>query len=446
MALLSVAIVFLAIKVADRRRAFDREAEQNKRKQQQIVELSNKLKAMEADGTRKKEIAELIPLITGKITQKLPLNSFPPFAVRTAKELFHARQAGYFVPIEGSPDFTLAVGVGFPADWRENVRISSDEGILGTAIQKKVVVAKCDPLSSAGRRSAQSSLERYGVEPDFVAPVFGLSGIAGAIVISGCPFPLDGERKYVSMLADLLSTALQNAALIDLSRSSTWVDHLTGVSNRLYFSQRFESEIRRAQNYRQPLALVMLDIDEFKNINDTYGHAAGDVVIKKFANLIRRNTRSSDIVCRFGGDEFLVLMTSSNQEQALIYADNLRGIIASTDIMVPRLDTPIHLTTSGGLAMYPADGQSAPELLRAADDALYEAKRKGRNRILLAQSPALDGSIIAEGGSKREEPVFGSPKKDAGNKEEEPYLELNKDWNESGKNGAPRLKEFEPPR
>jgi diguanylate cyclase (GGDEF)-like protein len=417
--LLIAAIVLLVFKDANGRRALGREAEQNKRKQQQIVELSKMLKTTEAELARKREIAELIPLITGKMTQKLPQDSFPPFAVRAAKELFHARQAGYFVPIEGSSDFTLAVGVGFPADWQENVRIPSDEGILGTAIQKKVVVAKCDPLSSAGRRSTQSSLERSGIEPDFVAPVLGVSGIAGAIVIAGCPFPLDEERKYVSMLADLFSTALRNAALVDLSKTSTWVDHLTGVANRLYFSQRFESEIRRAQNYRQPLALFMLDIDGFKNINDTYGHPAGDVVIKMFADIIRRNTRSSDLICRFGGDEFLVLMTSSNLEQALAYADNLRGIIDSTNIMVPRLDTPIHLTTSGGLATYPADGQSTTELLRAADDALYEAKRKGRNRIMLAQSLAMDGSIFTEGGSTQEEPGSVGPKKDAGKKEDE---------------------------
>jgi diguanylate cyclase (GGDEF)-like protein len=413
--LLVVAIVVLAIQNTRGRRAINRETEQNKHKQQQIVELSQKLKTAAAELARKREIAELIPLIIGKMTQKLPPNSFPPFAVRNAKDLFHARQAGYFVPIEGSSDFTLAVGVGFPADWPEKVRIHSDEGILETAIRKKVVVAKCDPLSSAGRRSTQSSLERSGVEPDFVAPVFGVSGIVGVIVIAGCPFPLDEERKYVSMLAELLSTALQKAALVDLNNSGTWIDHLTGLSNRSYFTLRFENEIRRAQDYRQPLALLMLDIDGFKNINDTYGHPAGDVVIKKFAEIIRRNTRSTDLVCRFGGDEFLVMINSSNKEQALTYADNLRGKIASTDIMVPRLDTPIHLTISGGLAMYPADGQSTTDLLRAGDDALYEAKRKGRNRIFLAESLALDGSIFTEGGSKQEEPGSVRPKKDAGN-------------------------------
>jgi diguanylate cyclase (GGDEF)-like protein len=244
------------------------------------------------------------------------------------------------------------------------------------------------------------------VEPDVVAPVFGVSGIAGALVIVGCPFSLDEERKYVSMLVDILSTNLQNASLLNTGISSTSLDLLTGVSNRVFFLQRFENEIRRTENYRQPLALLMFDIDKFKNINDSFGHSAGDVVLKKLAEIVQKNTRSSDLVGRYGGDEFMVLMTSSNKDSVFIYANHLREKIASTGIMVPLNDTPIHLTISGGLAMCPTDGQSATDLLRAADNALYEAKRKGGNRILPAQSIALDGSIIGTG--RTEEDKTGS--------------------------------------
>jgi diguanylate cyclase (GGDEF)-like protein len=302
------------------------------------------------------------------------------------------------------PEYTLEVGVDFPADWQKKIRIKADEGILGMALQRKVVVTRTDLLASAGRRPSQSSLEQLGIVPDYVAPVFGASGIMGAIVIGGCPFPLDEERKYVSMLADLLSTALQNAMLIDSSLSSSWTDHLTGVSNRLHFLQRLESEIRRTQNYCQPLALFLFDIDEFKKINDTFGHAAGDVVIKALADTIRKNTRSSDLVGRYGGDEFMVLMTSSTREQAQAYADHLREKIASTEIRIPGQEAPIRLTISGGLAVYPSNGQSTSELLRAADDALYVAKRNGRNRTVVAQPVGLDGSLIAGKGEERRKP------------------------------------------
>lgn len=407
--LLIVAIVVLAIQNARGRRAFDQEAERTKSKQQQIVGLSQKLKTAEAELARKREIAEQIPLITRMLTEKLPQSAFPAIAIRSAKEFFHAKQVGYFVPIEGSSDYTLEVGFGFSPDWQGKVRIASDEGILEMAIMKKVVAAKIDPLSSSGRRSSRQSLEQFGVEPDFVAPVFGVSGIVGVLVIAGCPFPLDEERKYVSMLVDIISTALQIATLVNTGTSSTSLDLLTGVSNRVFFLQRFESEIRRTGNYRQPLGLLMFDIDKFKNVNDSFGHSAGDVVLKKLAEIVQKNTRSSDLVGRYGGDEFMVLMVlmaSSNKDSVLTYANNLREKIASTEIMVPMNDTPIHLTISGGLAMCPADGQSTTELLRAADSALYEAKRNGGNRILPAQSLALDGSIIGTG--RTEEDKTGS--------------------------------------
>ncbi len=404
---MTVAIVVLAIRYTRVRRLFDQEVERTRRKQQQIAGLSQKLKTAEAEFARKKEIAEQIPLITRKLTQKLSQGSIPAVAVRSAKEFFHARQVGYFIPVEGTSDYTLEVGAGFPQEWQGNVRISSDEGILGMAIQKKVVVAKIDPLSSSGRRSSHPSLERSGVEPDFVAPVFDVSGVAGALVIAGCPFPLDEERQNISMLVDILSTSMQNASLLNTGISSTSLDILTGVSNRVFFLQRFENEIRRTENYRQPLALLMFDIDKFKIINDSFGHSAGDVVLKKLAEIVRKNTRSSDLVGRYGGDEFMVLMTSSAKDNVITYANHLRENISSTGIMIPSKDTPIHLTISGGLAMCPADGQSATELLRAADDALYAAKRKGGNRILPAQSIALDGSIIGTGGAEQDD--AGSP-------------------------------------
>lgn len=380
------------------------DSEQNDRKkqmQQQIVDLSRKLKTTETDLIRKSEFAEEIPLIVSKATQNLPKEAFPPLAVRFAKKFFHATQVGYFVPVEGSFDYTLEVGVGFAPSWENKMRIAANEGIVGLAIQKKVVVAKGDPFSSSGKRSTYPSLEESGIEPDFVAPVIGASGIAGVLVIVGCPFPLDREQVYVSMLMDLFSSALRNATLTDLRESSSWVDPLTGAANRLYFAQRFESEIRHAQNYGKTLALFILDIDEFKKVNDTYGHPAGDQVIKKFAETMRSVTRSSDVISRFGGDEFTVLITSLNRDEVHTYAEHLKERINAAEIFVPRHDAPIRVTASCGVAIYPVNGRSTTELLHAADDALYEAKRQGRNRVIFAQSLALDGSSIDAGDTDR---------------------------------------------
>jgi diguanylate cyclase (GGDEF)-like protein len=174
------------------------------------------------------------------------------------------------------------------------------------------------------------------------------------------------------------------------------------MANRLYFQQRFENEIRRTENYRHALALFMFDIDEFKKINDTHGHQAGDVVIKKMAELVKKNIRSSDLVGRYGGDEFMVLITSTTEEQATSFAGHLREKISTTDIAIPGTKVPVRISISGGLAMFPTHGQSTTDLFRAADDALYESKRQGRNRILLATSVGLDGGIAKGTDADRE--------------------------------------------
>jgi diguanylate cyclase (GGDEF)-like protein len=406
MATLIILAVGLIIEYSIRRQEVGWDLEKNRQKQQQLAIFSAELNTLKKELARKNEIADQLPRITKKLTERLPPDAYPAIAVRYVKEFFHARKVGYFAPVEGSSDYTLVVGVGFPPDWLGKVRIPSDEGILGMALQKKMVVSKVDPHDSSGRRPSRPSLEDLMEEaPNFVAPVFGVSGTLGALVVAGCPFPFEEERIYVSMLTDLLSMALQNATHLDPSKDGRWVDQLTGGANRLYFQQRFESEIRRTENYRHGLALFMLDIDEFKKINDTFGHQAGDVVIKKMAELVKKNTRSSDLVGRYGGDEFMVLITSTTEEKAASIADKLREKIATTDIAIPGTHVPVRITVSGGLAMFPTHGQTTTELFRAADDALYESKRQGRNRILLATSVGLDVGLAKGTDADRETPV-----------------------------------------
>jgi len=185
--LLAVALI---IEYAIRRRQVSGDLVKNRQKQQQLAMLSAELKNLKKETARKSEIGDQLPRITKKMTEKLPSDAYPAVAVRALKEFFYAQKVGYFAPVGGSSDYTLVVGVGFPPDWLGNVWIPSDEGILGMALQKKRVISKMDRHSSSGRRSSRRSLEDMEVAPDFVAPVFGVSGTVGALVVAGCPFPL----------------------------------------------------------------------------------------------------------------------------------------------------------------------------------------------------------------------------------------------------------------
>lgn len=155
-------------------------------------------------------------------------------------------------------------------------------------------------------------------------------------------------------------------------------DGLTGLMNRRHFMETATVELERAHRYGRPITVGMADLDFFKRLNDTYGHAAGDQVLREFARLIMESVRQSDLVCRYGGEEFAFLFPESSLEEARLLAERLRTRCAAYDIRLPD-DQLVRITVSIGLA--DATTSSIDDALRAADNALYAAKRLGRNRV-----------------------------------------------------------------
>ncbi|MFC7411197.1 sensor domain-containing diguanylate cyclase [Hydrogenophaga atypica] len=165
------------------------------------------------------------------------------------------------------------------------------------------------------------------------------------------------------------------------------LDALTQVLGRRGFTEQAHTEIQRSMRYQHPLSLLMIDIDHFKTINDTHGHATGDAVLLHFAQLLARELRENDMIGRIGGEEFAVLLPNSNAEQAARVAERMREAVANSQIHVR--GQPLHFTASFGVAEFQAQELSLESLMARADAALYEAKRQGRNRVLLANPPGV---------------------------------------------------------
>lgn len=359
-----------------------------------LREISRKHRMTRQDMVRKRQIAEKIPIFIKMLNQKLPPKAIPSIAVRFAKDFFKASMVGYFEPLNRPDEFSLVEGAGFLQNMAEKVRLSSGEGILSMALQGRIVVSKEDPFALVGGNPGFIATGIDDMEIDFVAPVMVNEEIVGAIVIAGSKIDIAQEKKYVTMLADLISNALQIAKAGELIEFAASTDELTRLFNRRYFTYWTEAEIRRAKDYQLPLTIFLFDIDHFKVVNDNHGHHAGDQVLRKIAEIIQEQTRSSDLVARYGGEEFVVVMPSSDKEQALTYANNLREKIAATKIAIPGHDLPISVTISGGVASFPKDGQSTTDIVNMADQALYKAKQTGRNKINLAQRLGIDGEPI----------------------------------------------------
>jgi diguanylate cyclase (GGDEF)-like protein len=175
----------------------------------------------------------------------------------------------------------------------------------------------------------------------------------------------------------------------DVAERAARIDPLTGVHSRRAFTEAVEVEIQRALRYGLPLSIIMIDLDHFKAVNDTYGHATGDAVLASFANVISQEVREVDVIGRYGGEEFLVLLPNTDVTEAMRVADRMRMAIASGELQVQ--GGVLRYTASFGVAGFDARELSLNRFIDRADAALYEAKHRGRNRVELAPAP-LSGS------------------------------------------------------
>lgn len=157
-------------------------------------------------------------------------------------------------------------------------------------------------------------------------------------------------------------------------------DSLTGLYNRRYMEETFDREIERMIRKEQKLAVIMTDVDRFKTINDTYGHVVGDLVLAHIAHLLISNTRSSDVVCRYGGDEFILILPECTKREAIARSEAIRELVAQSSLELEG-NYVKDITLSFGIAEMPENGQNRTSLISAADQALYQSKYNGRNRV-----------------------------------------------------------------
>lgn len=202
-----------------------------------------------------------------------------------------------------------------------------------------------------------------------------------------------GDIQSLESVADICATAIQNANYVERVRQLAYVDGLTGIFNRRFFELRIAEEIERSRRFETGMAVIMVDIDHFKRLNDEFGHLLGDEVLRQVSSLFHQQLRKIDVVCRYGGEEFALLLSQTNLQHALSVAEKLRRLVETWQF--PGVPRPV--TISAGAATYPEHGVGRDDLVKAADAGLYAAKQAGRNRVFLGPMTGKTSSEIETG-------------------------------------------------
>jgi len=255
-------------------------------------------------------------------------------------------------------------------------RIALGEGLIGQ-------VARSGQMGVV--RDASASTPRL-VLPDSSAgvalPVTYGEQFLGVLYVESeepCQFP-EQDVQLLRTLADLFAGALHNAMTFQKAQEQAITDGLTGVKTHRFLMEALSSEWKRSTRANRPLALVLMDLDHFKFVNDFYGHLEGDVVLQRVGHILEQNCRRSDVVARYGGDEFVILMPETSVEQARQLANKLRGWIASDPLLRDK-----NITASFGIAAFPVHGSTPQELIQVADSSMYLSKHQGGNSVSSAE-------------------------------------------------------------
>jgi diguanylate cyclase (GGDEF)-like protein len=286
----------------------------------------------------------------------------------------------------------VEAAVGHAADSMRGVRFALGEGIAGLVAQhgRSIYVedVERDPryLHYKGRHPGTGSF--LGV------PLRAKGRILGVMTLSRPAKAAfnQHEVRLAEAVAAQAGLAIANARLYQETLELSYTDPLTGIANRRQIFARLEQELSRSMRFGEEVSVLMIDLDLFKAVNDGHGHAAGDSVLRNVALLLKRNVRKVDMVGRYGGEEFMVVLPRIRLEEAVEVAEKVRRTVAAAAFPAVHGGAPIHITVSIGVAAFGHDAVDVASLLEKADHALYEAKRSGRDRVAAVRSPAGRGA------------------------------------------------------
>jgi len=334
-----------------------------------------------------KDISSLFQL-NQAMTSTLDQSTLFERMFQVLRDLTHSSRIVLLLYNPGSEELEIRKAFGMPTESLDGIVFRLDEGITGVAARSQELVYVPDisqdlrSLNYKGRSSGQGSLA--------CLPLVIKQRLVGILNLHKDDQDAFSEQdlKLIQAIGNQAAIAIENAQLYEKTRDLSNTDELTSLANRRHFQGILKREVDQAKRYNTTFSLIMLDVDHFKQYNDTHGHLAGDLVLKRVANILLQNTRGIDLVARFGGEEFVVLLPRTDERGALATAEKLRQCVHDEAVAGMETSQPLgRLTLSLGIAIYPLHSKDIFDLLNMADQALYQAKSTGRNRCVVWTPP-----------------------------------------------------------
>jgi len=335
---------------------------------------TRQLEAALAEQTGTQDRSELLLKVAEAVNSSLAINDVLDVALKQAGRLMGAVGGAIYLNAPGKGEMRRQADYNLTHNARGAGRKLDQDPMQSMITQARVLVVKLDDSNAPGL--VQGGRAKYAL----MVPVQRSGQLMGAMELY-VPEMRDIKESQSELLlgvAGQAALAISHAQLYQTQEENALTDELTRLPNRRYMAQRFLQEMQRARRYHKELAFVMIDIDHFKQVNDTYGHLQGDQVLAELAKILTAAKRESDVAARYGGEEFALILHETDPEGAMVLAERIRASVEQATF-----PGNLKLTISIGVAATNDETQFT-SLMEKADEALYEAKEGGRNRVVLA--------------------------------------------------------------
>jgi len=352
--------------------------------EEQTRRLIHDLTARDSIRTRHVERERLVYSIANAVRSYVDIRKVLEATVERIGTTFSANRCLILRPIDSRSTTELNVYEFLLGAESVKDLFTSPEGVqfTQTALQKTIPEDLAESDFDKQKSYDPAFLRKLRMKSGLLLPLVLRERVLGALFLQDCNearlWSID-DISLIGSLADQVSVAIENAELHREKERQAVTDGLTGIANRRGFNEGYAREFERAWRYKQPLSIVLIDLDFLKVINDTFGHQVGDEAIKHIGGLLKQSSRAVDIAARFGGDEFCLLLPNTDVAMAQQLSERLLKLISDVHI-----EGPGHISASFGVSSYPAHASDPDDLFRKADEALYEAKQAGRNVVKVA--------------------------------------------------------------